>query len=223
MGILAVAQLVSRAFEREVDVLRQGLVRLQPRDDLRVERRRTRERRDRERSPGLVADGVVVAVEFFQQAGVLRGVGDDRDEGVVLRCRADHGGTTDVDGFDVGGLRERIEVRHDEVEGFDPVRGEVLVVRRLGPVGKDAAVDLRVEGDDPVIENGWHAGDVVDRDHGDARVGDRLGRAAGGNELDAAPLQLAREVDDPGLVVHREQRPRDLRAHHSTNFRSTSG
>ena len=175
------------------------------------------------RAPGVVADRVVVGVELLEQRRVLRRLGDDGDERMVLRRRAHHRGTADVDGLDVGALRERVEVRHDEVERLDAVGGHVVVVGRLRAVGEDAAVDLRVQRDDPMVEDRWHAGDVVDRGDRDAGVGDGLGRAARRDELDAASLELAGELDDAGLVVHREQRPRDLRAHHSTNFRSTSG
>ena len=159
---------------------------LQPRDDLRVERRGARERGDRERAAGVVADRVVVGVELLEQRRVLRRVGDDGDERVVLRRRAHHRGPADVDGLDVGVLRERVEVRHDEVERLDAVGGHVVVVRRLRAVGEDAAVDLRVQRDDPVVEDRRDAGDVVDRGDGDAGLGDGLGRAARRHELDAA-------------------------------------
>ena len=44
-------------------------------------------------------------------------------------------------------------------------------------------MDLRVQRDDAVVEDRRHAGDVVDRGHGDAGVGDRLGGAARRHEL----------------------------------------
>ena len=212
--VLAVAQRVAGAFEREVDELRECFVALQPRDDLRVERRRARERRDRERSARPVADAVVVGVELLEERRVLRRVGDDGDERVVLGRGTDHRGPADVDGLDVGTLRERVEVRHDEVERADAVGRHVVVVGRLRTVSEDPAVDLRVQGHDAVVEDGRDPGDVVDRGHRNAGVGDRLGGAARRHELHAAPVELPGELDDARLVVHREQRPRDLRAHH---------
>ena len=67
--VLAVAQRLAGALEREVDELGGApRSRLEPRDDLRVERGGARERGDRERAPGVVADGVVVGVELLRAA-----------------------------------------------------------------------------------------------------------------------------------------------------------
>ena len=63
----------------------------------------------------------------------------------------------------LGPLEERVEVRHDEVERLDAVRLEVGAVRLLAAVGEQAAVDLRVQRDHPVVEHLGHAGDVLDR------------------------------------------------------------
>ena len=64
------------------------------------------------------------------------------------------------------------EVDDDEVDRFDPVLGEIGAMRRVRHVGKDAAVDLGMEGHGAVAEDRRKPGDVSD-------VGHR--HAAGGN------------------------------------------
>ena len=97
---------------------------------------------------------------------VLRGIGDDRDPGVVLRRRARHRRAADVDGLDVGRLAERVEVAHHHVERRDVVLLEVGEVRRLAAVGEDAAVHLRVQRDHAVVE---HVGEPGERRGGAPR------------------------------------------------------
>ncbi len=64
-----------------------------------------------------------------------------------------HRGSADVDGLDLGPLEEWVEVRDDEVEGFDVVRLEIGAVRFLTAVGEKSAVDLRVQRDHAVVEH----------------------------------------------------------------------
>ena len=79
--------------------------------------------------------------------------------------------------------------------------------RVLGIVadGEDAAVDARVQRLDAAIEHLGKAGHVGDVAHGQAGVGQRLARAAGGDQLDAEAGQAASQVDQAGLVADAEQ------------------
>ena len=63
-----------------------------------------------------------------------------------------------------------------------------------------AAVDLRVQGLDAAVHDFRKAGvfgDFLDRN---AVTNQEVGGAAGGQKLDAPFSQLARKLDDPGLV-----------------------
>ena len=103
--------------------------------------------------------------------------------------------------------RERVEVRHDEVERLDAVLGHVGPVLRVRRVGEQAAVDLRVQRDHPVVEDRGHAGEVGDVGDRDAGLGDRRRGAAARHERHVELVERARELDDPGLVVDGQQGP----------------
>src|SRR5699024_7251090 len=70
-------------------------------------------------------EGEPATPDRLEHLPVAARVGDDRDGGMVLRGGTDHGGPADVDLLDAvlharargDGVREGIEVDHDEVEG----------------------------------------------------------------------------------------------------------
>ena len=94
---------------------------------------------------------------------------------VVLGRGTHHGRAADVDQLDGGVRRERVEVRHHEVDGLDAVGRQVVEVLGLGAVGQDPAVDLGVQGLDPPAEHLGRAGHLRHLEVGDARLG-QLGR-----------------------------------------------
>ena len=101
---------------------------------------------------------------------------------------------------------ERIEVDDEDVDRGDAVVGERGHV--LGPVAprEQAAVDGRVQRLDAAVEHLRKAGvgsDLGDRQPG---IGEQPGRAAGRQQLDAERGQLARQLDDAGLVGDGDQR-----------------
>jgi|GEM_PF-6315782 len=145
--------------------------------------------------------------------GVIGGIGDDRDISVILGGGAHHAGATDVDVLDhrvavgaTGNRRlERVEVDDDEVD-----RADAVVGHRLGMLGvvahrEQAAVDHRVQRLDAAVHHLREAGKVADVLHGQAGVAQRLGGAAGRDELDALVGQRAGEIDDSRLVGHGQQ------------------
>ena len=71
---------------------------------------------------------------------------------------------------------------------------------------EQAAVDLRVQRLDAAVEHLGKAGVLGDLGDREAGVGEQLGRAAGRQQLDAERRQLARELDDAGLVGNGDQR-----------------
>ena len=112
------------------------------------------------------------------QRRVVGGLDHDGDAVVVLGGGADHGGAADVDLLDAGGEvgaageggLERVEVDHHEVD-----RRRIRCCSRVGDVvgvvaaGEDAAVDGRVQGLDPAVQDLGRAGDLADLGHGHGR------------------------------------------------------
>ena len=83
------------------------------------------------------------------------------------------------------------------------MRGHVL-----GAVAarEQAAVDRRVQRLDAAVEHLRKAGVLGDLGDGEAGAGEQLRGAAGREQLDAERCQLARELDDAGLVGDGDQR-----------------
>ena len=156
-----------------------------------------------------LSEGEAAAAHGLEDVTVGRGIGDDRDGGVVLGGRAHHGRAADVDLLDAvlhactrgDGVGEGIEVDDDEVEGGDLQLLELPHVVLEPGVGEDARVDPRVQGLDPAVEALGEAGEVLDLGHRQAEPGDRRGGAAGRDQLDPGVGEPAHEVLEAGLVV----------------------
>ena len=143
--------------------------------------------------------------DLVEDRPVVGRIDDDPDVGVVLGRRPHHRRTADVDQLHARVAGERVQVDDDEGDRLDAVLGHVAPVLGVVEVGEDAAVHLRVQGDDAVAEDRREArdlGDVGDRQSG---VGDGGGRAAARQQLPSGVGEAAGEVDDAGLVVHGEQ------------------
>ena len=155
----------------------------------------------------------VVGIQLLDDAGVLRRIGRHRDAREILRRRAQHRRTADVDVLDdlvhrgVGSgrhLLERIQVEHQQVDRRDAVFGHHRVVDARAP--EQAAVDHRMQRLDAAVHHFREAGDVADVPDLQAGVAQRLGGAAGGQQFDAGRGECAREVDKTGLVGNGQQR-----------------
>ena len=213
--VLAVAQVLELG-DLHRQLRREGLLALEPLRDLRVVGSGVGERLRGEGRAGAQRRAAVLG-ELVEQGVVVARGGDDRDGGVVLGRRADHGRATDVDHLhDLGviragrhGVGERVEVADDEVDRRDVELVELVEVVLLGPVGEDPGVDLRVQRLDPAVEALREAGDVLDPGHRHAAVGDALGGRPGRDDLDALLVQTGGEPLDPGLVEHAHERTAD--------------
>ncbi len=159
------------------------------------------------------ARGAVVRRHFRQHADLVGGVDQHHHMGMVLRRRTQHRRPADVDIFDAGlgvgaggdsGL-EGVEVDRHEVDAADPVRFHRLDVRRVVAPGQDGAVHHGMQGLDPPVHHFGKAGEVAYLAYRDTGLGDRLGRAAGGDDFDAVPGERAGELGEPALVGHRDQ------------------
>ena len=145
---------------------------------------------------------------------VLRWRDHDGDRIAVLGGGADERGAADVDVLDDRvlvrtarqRLGERVQRRDHDVDRLEPALGELAHVLGVVAPGEDACVDRGVQRADAAVEHLREAGDVGDRLHLDARVGERPAGAAGGDQVVAVLDQAAREFDEPGLVADREQR-----------------
>ncbi len=82
-------------------------------------------------------------------------------------------------------LLERIEVDDDQIDRGDAVRRHRLLVLRVAADGEDAAVDARLQRLHPPVHDLREAGVFGHLDHRHAGRFQRLGRAAGREDLDA--------------------------------------
>ena len=92
-------------------------------------------------------------------------------------------------GFGDGG-GEGVEVYGDQIDVADAVFGHFGGVRFQIAPAEDAAVNFRVQRFHAAVEHFGETGVVGDFDHGDACVGQELGRAAG--REDSTPLRRGR-------------------------------
>jgi hypothetical protein len=156
----------------------------------------------------------VVGLQFGQQFGVLVGRGRHRHSREVLGGAAQHRRAADVDvlhgilelAVSVGGDRfERIQVQHQQVDRGDPVLGHHRVIG--SGAAEQAAMHQRMQRLDPAIHHFRKAGELGDIPDRQAGLADRLGGAAGGEQLDVAGGQCLGQVDQAGLVGNGQQRP----------------
>ena len=156
----------------------------------------------------------LAGLQLGEHARVVHRVDDDRHVLPVLRRGTQHRRAADVDVLDRvfqravgprGGLRERVEVDDQEVDRRDAVLLQRRHVRRQIAPREQAAVDARVQRLHAAVEHLGKAGDLGHFGDGQAGLGEQLGGAAGGQQLDAGAVQFARELDDAGLVGDGEQ------------------
>src|SRR5919107_1278553 len=172
------------------------------------------ERRERQTAAGLLRD-VSFAFECRQYFLVEFRRGDDSHGPEVLGGGPQHRGSSDVYLFDSlllggaagDGLLEWIEVDTDQVYRADILLDELLYVVGVSEVGEDAAVDLGVQRLDPPAEYLGRARHLGDGNNLDSGFRERLCGPPGRDDLEPHPGEPPREVLDPPLVRHRDQRP----------------
>ena len=155
--------------------------------------------------------------EAGNDLGIVGGVSDDRHEGMVLGRRADHRRAADVDILDDlvtasalrDGLREGVEIDHDEVD-----RADAMLVHRRGVSGivahrEKPAVDHRVKRLYAAVHHFGEAGQVGHIAHVMAHVTQGPGSSAGRNELDPVGDERGGERFEATLVGQRQERPAD--------------
>ena len=156
----------------------------------------------------------LMRLQLRQHDGVLAGIDDDGHVAVVLGPGPHQRGAPDVDVLDDlfvrgagtgDGRLERIQIAYDKVDEADAKLLEDGDVFRVVAHGENAAVDVGVQRLDAAVEHFGEAGHVGHVAHRQAGVGQRLARAAGGNQLDVEGGQAAGQVEQAGLVADAEQ------------------
>ncbi len=162
----------------------------------------------------------LVRVELSEQQRIIRRIDHDQHRFVVLRRRAQHRRAPDVDVLDGVGVaaagpghrgRKRVEVHHQQIDGRDSVLRHDGVVHAAA--AQEPAVNLRMQGLDPTVHDLGKAGVGGDFAHRHAVLREQLRRAAGGQDLDVAPGEGARQLDEAGLVGNRKERAAYRRRH----------
>ena len=159
----------------------------------------------------------IVGGQFTENDVVILDIDDDGDIVVVLGGGADHGGAADVDVLDAilvgralrdSGL-EGIEVHDEQIDLRDVVREHGGFMLGVFADREQAAVHLGMQRLDTAVHHFRKAGEIGYVDDLEAGIGQRLARAAGRDEFDAALGQRACEVDQAGLVGNGNQRAGD--------------
>jgi hypothetical protein len=166
-----------------------------------------------ERLAQLERDHAAVLRQFVQHLCIVGGLDHHGDIAMVLSGRADHRRSADVDVLDAvvvsrtlrdGGL-ERIEVHHEEIDRLDAVLVHGAGVFRVAANSEKPAMHLRVQRLHAAVHHLRKAGQLRHVDDAEPCVLQRLGGAAGRDELDVVAGERRGEVDEPGLVGHRQQ------------------
>ena len=170
-----------------------------------------------EASAEIEAGRSVMRGHLLQHLVVIRRRRHDRHVGVVLGGGADQRRSADVDIFHAlierralgHGRGEGIEIHCHQIDGRDAVFPDRIHVRWVAALGQYSAMHRGVQRLDPAVEHFRKLGDrshLLDREPG---LDQRLGRAAGGNQLDAVLGQRLGESYEAALVGNRDQRPLD--------------
>jgi hypothetical protein len=154
-----------------------------------------------------------MGIEVGKDRRVIRAVDHDRHVRVVLGGRPDHRRAADVDVVDArleGPSRrdrgfERIEVHDQEVDRRDAVREHRGLVLGIGAAREEAAMDRRVERLDAPVHHLGKPREIAYVANRETGIREHAARAARRDELDAASVQGAGEVQEPRLVGHGEK------------------
>ncbi len=164
--------------------------------------------------------GGAASVQRREQVCVVRGVDDHRYEGMILRSRAQHGRTADVDILDcllIGAARprdrlsERVEVHDKQVDRLDLLLLHHRVVDAAAP--EQSAVNFRMERLDAPIHDLGKTGDPGDFLNAHAAFCQQLGGPAGRQNLDRVPREGPSQLEHAGFVGNGQQRAADGQQH----------
>lgn len=132
---------------------------------------------------------------------------------MILGRGADHRRPADVDIFDafdeictfLHRRFERIEIDHQKIDRCDAMRLHGAFMLGIASDREQSPMHLRMQGFDPAVHHFRKAGQVGNVCYLQPRRGNRLGGAAGGDELDAVGGEGAGKFDQSGLVGNGKQ------------------
>ena len=182
---------------------------------------------------GQLASGLqrraTVGRDLIENLRVLRRVGRDRAEGMVLGGCPNHRRTTDIDLLDDllglntlsgSGCLEGVKVHHDQLEGHDIVIGQRLQVLGIVVAAEDSSVDCRMQGLESPVHHLGKARVVGHVANGDPLALELLSSPAGAVDFDTRGCQSSGEPGQPHFIAHADQRPLDWRRIHHNPFSS---
>jgi len=147
--------------------------------------------------------------QFVEHGVVLCRVGDYADAAPVLGGRAHHGRAADVDVFDGvfqraarlgNGRLERIEIDHQQVDGWNFRSGQRLHVGSYFAPRQQPAMDARMQRLDAAIEHFRETRVIGHFGDRESRIAQHFGGAAGGQQCNAETGQRSGEFENAGLV-----------------------
>jgi hypothetical protein len=177
----------------------------------------------RELAPRRLAEHAALA-QLLEHRTVVAGIHDHADVRVILRGRANHRGSADVDLLDGFGARhigtrdrllERVQIHDDEVDRRDLLRRQIRAVVFAVAPRQDAAVDARVQRLDAAAQHLGTPRQRRDLGHLEPVVGQDSSGSARGDQLDAQLRQRPCELDETALVVDGKESSRDARLRRS--------
>ncbi len=133
---------------------------------------------------------------------------------MVLRPRPQHGGAADIDilhnsrfvGTRSNGFLERVEIDHQQVDAFDPMRVHCRrMVLRIAD-GEQSAVNRRMQGLHTPVHDFRKPSHVANVRHRQSCITQRFRTAAGGEQFHALVRQRPTQIDQPRLVENGQQR-----------------
>ena len=148
-------------------------------------------------------------LHFIQNAGIVRGIGDHRDGGVVLGGGAEHGRPADVNLFngflqrDAGlgdGFLKGVQVHTDQVNGLDAVFLRLAHMLLIVAAVQQASVHHGMERLQASLKQFRLSGIVGNFNHRKAQAFQESGGAAGGNKLYSKLVQALGKLLQAGLV-----------------------
>ena len=159
-----------------------------------------------------------ILLHLIEHAQVIGRIDDDGDARMVLGAGADQRRAADVDVLDASGeiraarrrALERIEIDGEKIDLGDGVIFERLLVAVLAAHREQPAMDFRMQRLHPPIHHFGALRDLGDVGHLEACLAQRLGGAAGGDELHALRREATRKIDEPRLVADRKERAGNL-------------
>ena len=172
--------------------------------------------------------GAVVGRHLVQHGFVILDIHHHRHPVMVLGGGAGHGRAADIDildgGFEIGAARHRglegIEIADQKIDACD-----AMLLHRRGMIGlvaqrQQPAMHIGMQGLDPAIHHFGKVGDLGHIADRQARIAQRLGGAAGGDQHHALAGQALGEFDQAGLVGNRQQGAGNLADGHGSDSRA---